>query len=159
MYHQTMTGCKRSHSSKIIIETAVFQLCQPHCDLDLSDSKSICLCATLGHNAACATLGHNAACATLGHNAALQYHVLLHKVQQSGRYCMGKYWLKFWTFIVTLTLNTATHYFHWTLWLITSTIYLKYTTQVWLQIIINFRSRYGHILIIHNPPNDTGQWL
>ena len=70
MYHQTMTGCKRSHSSKIIIETAIFQLCEPHCDLDLSDSKSICLCATLGHNAACATLGHNAACATLGHNAA-----------------------------------------------------------------------------------------
>ena len=74
MYHQAMTGCERSHSSKIIIETAIFQFCEPHCDLDLSDSKSKAICS----------------CATLGHNAALQYHVLLHKVQQFLKILYGQ---------------------------------------------------------------------
>ena len=53
---------------------------------------------------------------TLAHNDTLPYYyVWLRKVKSFRRYHAGKQSMTFWTFAVTLTLNTAKHTFHKTL--------------------------------------------
>ena len=69
------------------------------------------------------------------------------KVQQFRRYRPHKHWLQFWTFVVTVTLNTTIQYCRWTLWLFI--IYQVSSNQVWLQKNEYFKrySRSSHILI------------
>ena len=60
------------------------------------------------------------------HSYKSMYHVLLQEEEWFRGYHPNKQ-MKFWTFTMTLTLNTAILYFRWTLWLMI--IY----HQVWLQ--------------------------
>ena len=65
-----------------------------HCVLDLEDSKPIFSQDTLAYN------------------DASSYQGWLQKVQTFRRYCLAKHSLTFWTFAVTLTLNTAIQFSH-----------------------------------------------
>ena len=69
----------------------------PHFDLNLEDSKPIIL--------------HD----TLAPNDASLYIIWLQMLQQFIKYHPMKHWMKFWTFTVTLTLNTELQSFHKTL--------------------------------------------
>ena len=78
---------------------------------------------------------------TLVHNNALIILNLVQKIQQFRWYHLGKHQMKFWTFVVNLTLNTAIRCFHKT---------DVPPDEVWLQKDQQFKkySRNSHILII-----------
>ena len=72
-----------------MVETVIFDYTSPYCDFDIENGKTIFL--------------HD----TLAHDAASPYRVWLQKVQQLWRFDPDEHSLKFWTFAVTLTLNTT----------------------------------------------------
>ena len=89
MYHPVKFGCKKISSPADSVETVIICYMSPNCDPDLEDSKPIFLHGTLAHD-------ETPPC-----------QVWLQTVQQFRIYHSNEHSLKFWTFCVTLTLNTT----------------------------------------------------